>query len=63
MKEISIGNSKIKIIFPNQSKEENKKKLEKIYDVCNEIFKDKKECFYTHKELQALKQNPKNTFL
>ncbi len=63
MKEITLGNTKVTLVFPNQSELENKKQLEKIYDVCNEIFKNNKECFYTHKEVENLKKNPRNLFI
>lgn len=36
--------------------------LKNIYDVCNEIFKDK-ELFYTSEEVKKLKQNKENVFI
>lgn len=36
--------------------------LKAIYDVCNEIFKDK-ELFYTSDEVKELKQNKENVFI
>lgn len=63
MKEITLGNTKIKIIFPNNTKEENKRRLKNLYDVCNEIFKDNPECFYTHEEVENLKKDASNIFL
>lgn len=63
MEELILGNTKVKFIFPNQTQKENKKNLEKIYDVCNELFKSKKECFYTREEVKKLKANSNNLFL
>lgn len=36
--------------------------LKRIYDVCNEIFKDN-ELFYTSDEVKKLKQNKENVFI
>jgi hypothetical protein len=36
--------------------------LKAIYDVCNEIFKEK-ELFYTSDEVKDLKQNKENIFI
>ncbi len=63
MEQTTIGNTKMIFIFPNLNKEENKKKIKKLYDVCNQIFKDNPECFYTHEEVKKLKQDPSNIFL
>ena len=38
-------NKKVIIKLPNISKEENDRRLEHLYDVCNEIFKDMPQCF------------------
>lgn len=44
------------------SSKPTKKVLKNIYDVCNEIFKDK-ELFYTSDEVKKLKQNKENIFI
>lgn len=36
--------------------------LRKLYDVCNEIFKDEK-LFYSSEEVKKLKQNKENIFI
>lgn len=36
--------------------------LKKIYDVCNEIFKDEK-LFYSSKEVKQLKKDKDNIFI
>ena len=36
--------------------------LERIYDICNRLFKDKA-CFYTNEELEQERENEKNIFL
>lgn len=41
----------------------DRERLEKIYDVCNRLFKDKEECFYTSEEVKELKKNKENIFL
>lgn len=41
----------------------DKKRLEKIYEVCNRLFKDKEECFYTKEEVKELKKDSKNNFI
>lgn len=37
--------------------------LENLYDVCNEIFADYSDCFYTKTEVSKLKKDPSNKFL
>ena len=41
----------------------NEDRLKKIYDVCNKLFKNKDECFYTSKEVEQLKKDKENIFL
>jgi hypothetical protein len=41
----------------------DEERLRKIYEVCNRLFKDKEECFYTKEEVEKLKKNKKNIFL
>lgn len=36
--------------------------LKRIYDVCNEIFKDE-QLFYSSEEVKKLKQNKENVFI
>lgn len=45
-KTFKIGNTTI-IIRETVAKEED---IKRCYDVCNELFRDKKECFYTTEE-------------
>ena len=63
MKEFKIGNTEIKVIYPVLTNEECQRRLTHLYDVCNEIFKDKEECFYTSKEVEQLRKNKKNIFI
>jgi len=44
-------------------KEPNSKALIELYDVCNRLFKDKPNCFYTSKEVQELKENGSKIFI
>lgn len=37
--------------------------LENLYDVCNELFADYSECFYTSEEVFRLKKDKNNIFL
>lgn len=39
------------------------RRLEELYDVCNELFKTHQECFYTSEELERLKSDLSNKFL
>lgn len=39
------------------------RRLEELYDVCNELFKMNRECFYTSEELKILKCDLSNKFL
>lgn len=39
------------------------KRLEGLYDICNELFKSYPQCFYTKEQLQKLKENPSNNFI
>lgn len=41
----------------------DEERLKKIYEVCNRLFKEKDECFYTSKEVEQLKKNKENIFL
>ena len=41
----------------------DEERLKKIYDVCNKLFKDKDECFYTSTEVEKLKKDKENIFL
>lgn len=41
----------------------DEERLQKIYDVCNKLFKNKDECFYTSKEVEELKKDKENIFL
>lgn len=63
MKEFTIGNTNIKVIYPKLTEEEEKRRLTHLYDACNELFKDKKECFYTSKEVEQLRKDKKNIFI
>lgn len=63
MKEMMLGKTKIRYSFSTAPIEERKKNLIKLYDVCNQIFKDNPECFYTHEEVKKLKKDPSNIFL
>lgn len=57
------------MIFINQI--ENKKEikvpskiaLKNLYDVCNRLFKDNPECFYTKEEVAELKKDNTNFFI
>ena len=41
----------------------DEERLKKIYDVCNKLFKDKEECFYTTEEVKKLKEDKSNNFI
>lgn len=41
----------------------DEERLLKIYDVCNRLFKDKEECFYTKEEVKKLKKDQNNIFI
>ena len=47
----------------NETSYYDKDRLEKIYDICNKLFKNKDECFYTTEEIKELKKDKKNVFL
>ena len=37
--------------------------LKILYDLCNELFKDKEECFFTSDEVKKMKQEKSKIFL
>ena len=37
--------------------------LSNIYDICNRLFGDDNNCFYTEDEIEEKKQNSNNIFL
>ena len=37
--------------------------LKNLYDVCNRLFKDNPECFYTKEEVQELKKDKSKIFI
>ena len=41
----------------------DEERLKKIYEVCNRLFKDKDDCFYTSEEVKELKKDKENMFL
>lgn len=41
----------------------DEERLAKIYDVCNRLFKDKEECFYTKEQVKELKTDERNKFI
>lgn len=43
-------------------KKPTKETLKNLYDLCNELFKDKK-YFYTSEEVKELKKDKRNVFL
>lgn len=50
---------KIKVIMQPPTKE----KLRSIYDVCNKVFRDNEEVFYTKEQVKELKKDKSNIFL
>ena len=48
-----------KVNRPDKPKKDD---LKKLYDICNEIFKNK-ECFYTKEDVKEIKKDEKNKFL
>lgn len=41
----------------------DEKRLTIIYELCNRLFQEKDECFYTKDEVKELKKDKKNIFL
>lgn len=39
------------------------KALEHLYDICNKLFKDKSNCFYTHDEVEQMRKDKTKIFL
>lgn len=39
------------------------KRLKIIYELCNRLFQEKDECFYTKEEVKELKKDKNNIFL
>lgn len=56
----TIDGEIVDVIVPD---EVEYKSLEKLYDICNELFKEYPDCFYTNEELKRLKRDPSNKFL
>lgn len=40
-----------------------KEKLKIIYDVCNKVFRDNEDVFYTKEQVKELKKDKSNIFL
>lgn len=55
-----VGNKEIQAYIPSK---ENRENLENLYDICNELFSDYADCFYTKDEVQKLKKDKNNKFL
>lgn len=51
------------ILIPTLDENEERKRLKNFYDVCNKLFKDKPEYFYTSEEVKKLKEDPNNKFI
>lgn len=45
-----IGNTTVKVLESTP----NEDKIRELYELCNEIFADKPECFYTREETRKL---------
>lgn len=58
-KVIIIDGVENKITYPI---EPNRTLLEKLYDVCNEVFKDKEHCFYSKEEVKKIKSSGSKIF-
>lgn len=56
----TVGNKEIRAYIPSKESREN---LENLYDICNELFSDYADCFYTKDEVQKLRRNTENEFL
>ncbi len=56
----TVGGKVIDCYIPSETSFEA---LENLYDVCNEIFANYSECFYTSNEIKAMKKDPNNKFL
>ena len=50
---------KVKVIMQPPTKE----KLKIIYDVCNKVFRDNENVFYTKEQVKELKKDKSNIFL
>lgn len=50
---------KIKVVMQPPTKE----KLKNIYDVCNKIFRDNENVFYSKEQVKDLKKDKTNIFL
>lgn len=55
-----VGGKRVEAYYPERTKPED---LERLYDVCNELFQDMEECFYTSSEVKELKKNKENEFI
>lgn len=55
-----VGGKRIEAYYPEKTRAED---LERLYDICNELFRDMEECFYTKEEVTKLKKNNENEFL
>jgi len=44
-------------------KKPTKEQLQRLYDVCNRLFKDNENCFYTEEEIKKLKRDKTNIWL
>ena len=56
----NIGNKEVTTYIPKKT---NTQYLKKLYDVCNEMFSNHKECFYSKAEVKELKKDKTNIFI
>ncbi len=55
-----IDGKNISVVIPENIEY---RRLETLYDTCNELFKLYPECFYTKEQLQKLRVDPANNFI
>ena len=71
IKELTLGETKVRVCIESIPTEEQvKKHLTKIYDVINDIARkaerrgvDTSKWFYTSKQIRQLKESPENKFI
>lgn len=56
---LTINNTRIVVTRPKRA---NKSELERVYNICNKLFKED-ECFYSSEEVKELKKDSTNIFL
>lgn len=55
-----IGGKVVTAYIPDKTTAQN---LESLYEVCNDLFNEYEDCFYSKEDFAKLKKDKRNTFI